>query len=222
MKKKEMKEDKFLQLVTRVSSIYYRDKKKFITGVAIFVIAVVALIFFLQGRGKQNPNISLAFTEALGYYSTGETQIAEDKFMDVARRYPSDLLGIKAWYYLGNIYFNTKRYEEAKPAFERFYKKYKEDSFLKPVGLLGMANAVEELGNFAEAAKYYQELHKRYPKSPYAPFALLAAGRCYKNLGDFKNAEVVYQAFVNEYPSHFMKEEAKSQLTLVQTLENKF
>lgn len=222
MKKKELKEDKFLEMVTKVSSIYYRDKKKFLTGVGIFVVAIIALIFYLQGRGKVNPNIGLSFTEALGYYSTGDVQVAEDKFLKVARRYPSDLLGIKAWYYLGNIYFNTKRFEEAKNAFERFYKKDRSDSFLKPVGLLGIANSLEELGDFSGAAKHYEELYKRYPKSPYAPYALLGAGRCYKNLGDFSDAKKAYQTFLDEYPNHGMKEEAKTQVAFIQTLENKF
>jgi len=222
MKKQDQKEDKFLQIITKVSSYYYRDRKKFLGVVGVVVVGLIALIFFVQGRSKQNPNVGLYFTEALGYYSTGEIQTAEAKFMEVARRYPSDLLGIKAWYYLGDIYFHTKRFDEAKNAFDRFYKKYRKDSFLKPVGLLGIGNSMEELGDFAGAAQRYEELYKLYPKSSYAPYALLDAGRCYKNLGDFKKSETAYKAFLDEYPAHGLKEEAKAQLAFVQTLQSKF
>jgi TolA-binding protein len=222
MARKVPKEDKFTRAITRLSGFYYREPKKFWAGVAGVVAIIVILSLILGGRSKENPQASLDFTEALGYYAAGEIQTAEEKFIKLARRYPSDPLGVKAYYYLGNLYYQTQRFEEARDAFERFYNRYRKDSFLAPAGLMGIGNCLENLGNFEGAVKRYEEISKRYKDSPLTPYALMNAGRCYRNLGDMDKAAKIYETLIEKYPEEPVVEEAKFQLAYVRAMKEKF
>lgn len=216
------REDKFTEIITHLSSLYYRKRKGFWVGVAGVAAVITAVSLILGRRGEGSPQASLDFTEALGYYSAGELQAAEQKFAEVARRYSADRLGVKASYYLGNIYYRTQRFKEAKDAFERFYARYPKESFLSPAGLMGIGNCLENLGDMEGAARRYEELFNRYKDSPLAPYALMNAGRCYRYLGDLDKAAEIYDRVIKEYPEEPVVEEAKAQRAYVRTIREKF
>ncbi|MEO0092670.1 MAG: tetratricopeptide repeat protein [candidate division WOR-3 bacterium] len=220
--KKEIKQDWFTEKITKLISLYYREKQKFYIAVGILVGIVIILIFALTGRGRENPEIQLRFTQALGLFSMQNFDQAEQHFAEIARRFANHHLGAKAYFYLGNIYFQTQRFNEAKRAFENFYRKRRSDPLLSPAALMGIANCQEEMGNLKQAAENYYQVYRRHPKSPLATDALLACGRCYQNLGNLDQAEKIYNLILKKNPTGPFAEEAKVQLSFTQTLKNKF
>jgi TolA-binding protein len=218
---KEIKEDKLQDYVTKFFSLYYRNRQKFLTIVGGFVAVIAILIFFLTSKPKESPEVSVRFTEALGFYSTGNLGEAEERFLEIVRRFPHQKLGIKAQFYLGNIYFQTQRYDEARRAFTNYYSKNKKDPLLSPSSLLGIGNCYEEVKEYKKAAENYEQVAREYKKSPFAPLALLSAARCYKNLGDYKKAKEIYEKVIKDYPTNPAKEDAQSGLYYVTTLLEK-
>ncbi|MEO0102965.1 MAG: tetratricopeptide repeat protein [candidate division WOR-3 bacterium] len=218
---KEIKEDKLQDYVAKFFSLYYRDRQKFLIIVGGFVAVIVVLIFFLSSKPKENPEVSVRFTEALGFYSTGNLGEAEGRFLEITRRFPNQKLGVKAQFYLANIYFQTQKYDEARQAFTQFYNKNKKDPLLSPSSLLGIANCYEEVKEYKKAGETYEKVAQEYKKSPFAPHALLAAARCYKNLGNYKKAKEVYEKFLKDYPNDIAKDDAKAGLSYVNTLLEK-
>ncbi len=218
---KEIKEDRLQKYVTSFFSLYYRDRKKFLFGVGVLIGIIVIFLFVFTSKPKENPEISVRFTEALGLYTTGNIAQAEERFLELTRRFPNQKLGIKAQFYLGHIYFNTQRYDEARRAFSNFYSKNKKDPVLSPSALFGIANSYEEVKEIKKAAEFYQKVAQDYKKSHFAPIALLSAGRCYKNLGDYKKARKLYERIVKDYPNDPAKEEAKAEISYLTTQEGK-
>lgn len=216
------KEDKFQETITKLVSLYYREKRKFYYGIAGIVAVIVILIILFQGRGRENPEVHLRFTEALGLYSTNNFDPAIERFTELSRRFSSHPLGVKAYFYLGNIFYSTERFDEARRAFETFYKKNKKDPILSPAALLGIANASEELQELLKAGQTYEEVYKRYKKSPLAVEALFGAGRCYRNLGNYKKAEEIYETILKANPTGELAEKAKVERSFVKTLQEKF
>lgn len=220
--KQAIKHDWFTETITKLISLYYREKQKFYIGAGILVAIVIIIIFATTGRGRENPEIQLRFTQALGVYSIQNFDQAEQQFAEIARRFPTNHLGIKSYFYLGNIYFQTQRYNEAKRAFESFYRKGQRDPLLAPAALLGLANCQEELNELKQAAENYYKVYQKHPKSPLAIDALFAAGRCLRNTGNLDKAEQIYNLILKKNPTGQFAEEAKAQLSFTQTLKNKF
>jgi len=219
---REIKEDKFQELITKVVSLYYHQRQKFLMGVGVIIAVIVAIILIVSGRGKENPEVQLRFTEALGLYSMNNVDQAEERFTDFSRRFGSNYLAAKAHFYLGDIAYKRQDFAKAKTEFERAYGKLKANPILGPGILFGIGNCYEEQQNLKKAAEIYEQVYVKYKKSPIGQEALIAAGRCYKTLNDYTNAERIYEKVVKDLPPGETAEQAKSELAFIKALKNKF
>ena len=221
--KRDLKEDRFQKLVERSMEFYYRDRQKVWIGAAAFVAVVIAAILLLQNRSPgANSQAQIAFTQAIGAYSMGNFGQAETALQVVAGQFGRDFVGAKAHFYLGNIYYHTNRPAEAKKEFASFLGRVKNDPLLSPAAQFGIGNCQEQAGDNLAAAKSYEAVWRKWPKSLLAFDAMMAAGRAYRNAGDFVNAEAVYQKLLETKPEGEKGEDVKVELARVQALQKKF
>ncbi len=224
VRKEDLKEDRFQLFVERVITAYYKDRQKFWIGAGVAVAVIIGAILLLQNRsgGGVNPQAEVMFTQALGIYSTGDMTQAEAAMKEVAGRFGRDFVGAKARYYLGNIYYSQGKYGEAKQEFGRFLSRVKKDPLLSPAAQFGIGNCEEQLGNSQAAARAYEAVAKRWPKSPLAFDAWMAAARVYRNAGSYAQAQQIYERLLKDKGIGPKGEEVKTQLAFVQALQNKF
>jgi TolA-binding protein len=221
--KRDLKEDRFQKLVERAMEFYYHDRQKVWIGAAAGVAVIVIAILLLQNRGSGvNPQAEMSLTRGIGIYSTGNFGQAETAFKDVAARFGGGFVGAKAHFYLGNIYYNTNRPVEAKKEFAIFLSRVKNDPLLSPASQLGIGNCEEQAGDNASAAKSYEAVWRRWPKSPLAYDAMMAAGRAYRNANDLAKAAAVYQELLKTKPEGEKGEDVKVELARVEALQKKF
>jgi len=221
--KRDLKEDRFQKFVERSMEFYYRDKQKVWIGAAATVAVIVVAILLLQSRSSgANPQAELAFTRSIGIYSSGNFAQAETAFQDVAVRFGGGFLGAKAHFYLANIYYNTNRVAEAKKEFGVFLGRVKKDPLLSPAAQFGIGNCEEQTGDNAAAAKSYEAVWRRWPKSPLAYDAMMAAGRAFRNANDLAKAVAVYEELLKSKPEGQKGEDVKVELARVQALQKKF
>lgn len=220
--KQDLKEDKFQLLVEKITAAYYRDKQKFLVIAGVVVVVIVGGIVLLSMGKGQDSEAQLKFTEALGIYSQNQTEQAEGAFKAVASRFGKDYVGVKAHYYLGQIYFHAQRFEEAKREFRQFLSRSKNNPVLDPAAARGIADCDAELGNVLKAAEQYERVYRRYPKWPLAFDAALAAGRSYIDAQAYDKAEVLYQELLKKEPAGERAEELKVQISYVRTLKERF
>lgn len=218
----EAKEDKFQEFITKIVSLYYHQRQKFLIGVGIIVVAIVAIIVIVSSHGKENPEVQLRFTEALGLYSVNQMEQAEEKFTDFTRRFGSHILSAKAHFYLGNIFYSRQEYDKALKEFQRAAGKLKKDPVLGPASLMAIGNCYEEMQNIKKAMEIYETVYKKYKKSALGQEALLASARCAKDLNDLQRAEKLYQQAVKELPPGETAEQAKFYLAYIKALKEKF
>ena len=219
--KRDLKEDRFQKLVERSMEFYYHDRQKVWIGAAAVVAVIVIAILLLQNRSSgPNPQTEMAFTRAVGIYSTGNFGQAETAFRDVAGR--GGFLAAKAHFYLANVYYNTGRVADAKREFGVFLSRVKNDPLLSPGAQFGIGNCEEQMGDNLAAARSYEAVRRRWPKSPLVYDAMMAAGRAYRNAQDFAKAEAVYRELLKTKPEGEKGEDVKIELARVQALQNKF
>jgi TolA-binding protein len=220
--KRDLKEDRFQKLVERAMEFYYRDRQKVWIGAVVFVAVIVSAILLLQNRSSGvNSQAQIAFTRAIGAYSMGNFGQAETAFQVVAGQFGRDFVGAKAHFYLGNLYYGANRLDEAKEQFAIFLGRVKNDPLLSPAAQLGIGNCQEQAGDNLAAAKSYEAVWRRWPKSLLAFDAMMAAGRAYRNAGDFVNAEAVYEALLKTEAEGEKGDEVTMELARIQALQKK-
>ena len=221
--KRDLKEDRFQKLVERAMEFYYHDRQKVWIGAAVFVAVVVGAILLFQNRSSGvNAQAQIAFTRAIGAYSTGDFAQAETAFRVVVGQFGRDFVGAKAHFYLGNIYYNANRLTEAKEEFAAFLGRVKNDPLLSPAAQFGIGNCQEQAGDNLAAAKSYETVWRKWPESLLAFDAMMAAGRAYRNAGDFVSAEAVYQRLLETEPEGEKGDKVKMELARVQAQQKKF
>lgn len=221
--KADLKEDRFQEVVEKATAFYYRDRQKFWVIVGVAAVVVVGAILVIQGRDRgSDSEAQLRFTEALGIYSQNQLQQAEEAFSGIANRYGRDYAGAKAHYYLGQIYFQTQRYEEARREFEKFLSKSKNNPVLSPAAMMGVADCEAEMGDLLKAGEHYEKVYQQYPKWPLAFDAALAAGRALADAGVLDRAEKLYEELLEKESAGERSEDLKVRLSYVKTLKEKF
>ncbi|MCX7785818.1 MAG: tetratricopeptide repeat protein [candidate division WOR-3 bacterium] len=222
MLKEAKKEDIFQQIITKIIYWYYHQRQRFFIVIGAVVAIIAIVIIYFSTTGKENPEVQLRFTEALGLYSTQNFDAAEERFTDFSRRFSGHYLAAKAHFYLGNIYFSRQEFDKAHRAFSQAYGKLKKDPILGPATLLAIGNCYEEKQNLKKAAETYEKVFERYKKSKLAGEALIAAARCYKNLNDLSRAERIYEKVIKHITPGEVVETAKAELAYIKALRNKF
>src|SRR5512139_3555619 len=126
--KQDLKEDKFQKFTEAAMSAYYKDRQRFWIGAGVAVAAIIGVILLLQNRGTGvNSQAQIAFTQAIGVYSTGDMAQSEQAFKQVIGQFGRDFVGIKSHFYLGDVYYNTGKFNEAKQEFSQFLSRAKKD-----------------------------------------------------------------------------------------------
>jgi TolA-binding protein len=223
MRKEDVREDQFQSLVTKVIKAYYRSPRNFQIGAGVVVVAIAAAIILLSNKPKPDPQPNILFDEAvllLSDQQRPDTASAEQILTELTRRYPGHALGLRGSYYQGCIYFQQRKFDEARRAFDKFAAGVKNDPLLTPAAHMGIGNCYEETGDLSRAADAYAGAYRSNPKWTLADQAVLAAGRCYTQKNRLSAAADLYDQYIRANPKAApdVLNEVKIQLAYVRTL----
>lgn len=208
-KRSDLKHDVFIETIGKITKVVLKQKEKAM-WIGLAVLAGIVIIIFLSSRSQQeSPEANLMYLEGIGLFSAGRFDQAENIFAEVSRKYPGSNPGKRAIYYLGDIYYLTKRYTEAIEQFERFLAKDKKDFLLVPSCLMGLGNSKEGLRDYEGALRAYEKIIQKHPKSPLYVQALLASGRTRGAMGDYEGAKKDLQAVLKNPAAGQLAEDAR-------------
>ena len=191
---------------TRAELFIEANKKPFIIGVSVILVAVLA--FFAIKKWYVEPREVAAAEEAFvaenffdaGQYEyalNGSPDLSAMGFVDIIDEYGSTKVGNLARYYAGVCELRLGHYDEA----ANYFKKYKgKDTFTKGLALVGQGDAELELGNDSEALSLYLKAAKKADNDIVAPTALFKAGMVYIKLGEGDKAVAVFEQIKERYP----------------------
>lgn len=137
------------------------------------------------------------------YFNTDSVRLAlngdgnNPGFIEIAEDYGSTKAGNRAHYYLGVIYLQQGKYQEAIDNLKEFSA---DSKILMPVALGAIGDAYSQLKNYDEAADYYIKAAKEDANEFTAPLFYKKAGLVYEELGRHKDALDAYQKIKEKYP----------------------
>jgi tol-pal system protein YbgF len=111
-------------------------------------------------------DIPSRYSDALQTYRNRNFSAAALQFEEILNSGISEDLMDNCHYWIGQSYYDLKKYKEALPHFETILEMRKSDK--KPDAQLMLANCYLEIGNTASAKREYGRFLSTYPNSPYA------------------------------------------------------
>ncbi len=209
LSRREIKEDKLVTAWLKATNWleqHLRELSMAVGGVVV-VVGLIVLFNWMKARDEQDASEKLA--QARAEYNKSNYGAAIPVLEELVSDFGGTKSGSMATIYLANAYMQTKDYVNA----EKYYKKYlddgEDDPILKITAAAGVAATQEERGEFAKAAKLYEEAANDYEESYRAPELLLLAARSYKQANQAEAARRVLQKLIDKYPKSSLVEDAK-------------
>lgn len=207
--RREMKQDKLVTTWFKVNDYLSQHLREVLMVIGGVVVIAGVIILFNYLKGKDEQEASEKFAQARTEYNQQNYTAAIPLLEKLLNDYGSSKSAGLATIYLANAYMQAKDYANA----EKYYQKYLDDVDSDPIlsvsAAFGLAASYEDRGDFAKAAKLYEETAQKYDDSYRAPQFLMSAARCYKQAGQAEGVRRTLQRLIDKYPKSALVEEAK-------------
>ncbi len=208
MKRGHYDKDEFQAIMNKIITYVVRHRETSILIAVVALIAIVLVIVLAPGRETQNPEADMLHTQAMGLVTMGRFQEAENTLLDLTSKYSNTRAGKIGYYYLGTIYYNTGRFDQALTNFEKFLSVQKKDYLLVPSARFGAACSAEGLKDYEAALSYYKKIIAD-KESPFYLMAMLACARVTGLLGNKEEAREMLEELLEQDPPPDIVSDAK-------------
>jgi tetratricopeptide (TPR) repeat protein len=204
--KRELKQDALITTYMKVTSFYDQYKKQISIGITAVVLVVIAVAVFVKNRADNNERALTQLASIHALYDAGQFQQAVDGvpaqnlvgLKSIVDNYGGTAGGDLAGFYLADSYFQLGKYKEALDAFESAGSS---DALVEASRLAGIAACHEALGQFADAARYFEKAAGNDVTDGTAAEHLNSAVRNYALTGDKERAIDLLKRIKKNYPT---------------------
>lgn len=197
--KREMKEDKFTTFML-LAKERFMDNWTFVAGgVALIIIIVAAMMYYQSSGVKKEAEASEIFARAESDMYSRNYQLAIVDFKNIVDDFSSTVYARQALFNLGNSYFYSKNYTEARAVFEDYLEKYNDDKYFTVSAIAGIAATLVGTGDLIAAADKYREAAEKYPDFSVTGEYLVQAMKYYIKGGQPESAKVVYAKLSKQF-----------------------
>ena len=186
--KRQIKEDKFTTFMLTARNQVTENWQFIVVGVVIVVLAVVAVMYYIDSQKARHEEAGRLFAQTLADYRNGNRQVAILGFAQIIENYGKDDVAEESTYLLGKLNFMDRNYPEATRHYEMYLSKYKGNLLNRAACLAGIAASHENQGEYAQAASRFLEAAEEYPTGPLAGDYQFGALRNLIESGDIAGA----------------------------------
>jgi TolA-binding protein len=169
-----------------------------------------ALKFFeqtMKSAGEKEVAATAAYMSAWSLYMMKKPDEARRRLVLISNSYAASSKAPEALFHLGELDYNSARYDSAETSFRLLADKYpqaaKADAALFWAGRTAMNQ-----NEFRRARDYFSALIKRYPASPRKLDARYYQGAALCELGQFDAAILIFSEIIKQNPEHPLAESA--------------
>lgn len=214
--KRELKEDRFLDLVSK-GGAYARDNVAIVVGGLVVFIAAVALAFRVGGSatgngGPADPEAQQALSAARFEFQSGRLESGVAALESVRSQHGKTNAGREATYILANALFQSGDYARAQATFEEFLKEPLHGDLMRDGARLGVAACKEESGDLAGALTDYRTLATEGAHAGSRVQAAMSGARVARIQGESEEARRLFQQVVDAYPDAPEADDARFEL----------
>ena len=204
LNRKEIKEDKLVEVYYKSQSFFEENKNKIFTYFGVLVIVAIAVILYINNRKAQNEEAGNHLSKVMDMYDAGDYLGAIEGKKDVnimglkeiVSEYGSYENGETAKIYLANCYANLGKSEDA----FKFYEEYGGDiDIYQAASLSGQASYYSAKNEFEKAADLYLKASKISQNNVLNSDYIFQAAVNYFEAGDMEQAKSLLQTIKDDY-----------------------
>ncbi|MFO7768694.1 MAG: tetratricopeptide repeat protein [bacterium] len=198
--KQKIKEDQFVTRTLETAEWARKNQRYLIGGFVALVLVGVVIAGSLRAAAAAEERASLLTLQAGYAIDAGETETARALLNEAIQRFGGTDSAGRATVMMAGLLFQEGAVDSARTFYQRYLDRHGDVPMLRSASRAGIAACTESAGDFAEAARLYEEAAEARHAQPGAPIFLLQAGRCYRNADMPQEAMRVYERIKNDFP----------------------
>lgn len=215
LRKKELKEDKFVQMMMN-TRVYLEENSKKVTIISFVVLAIVVAALVLNYMHRENAEKSSTLLgEAQVEYQNSNFAKAMTLLNRLIDEYGDTNAGAQGKFLLANIYYQQNKIDLAKENYRSFVDDYSGSEILLASGYAGYAACLEKEKNFSEAGDYYIKAREQNPDFIKAADYLYLAALNYISAQEYDKARTALRLIQEKYEDSPRTKEAQGKLILI-------
>ena len=191
--KRQIKEDPLVTAAFRGTALWERYGTRILIGLGAVALAVLLAIFVSRTRAQSEERASGDLFRARMSLAQRDYPTAIQMLREIVDNAPGTRAARDAMGFLGDAYSDQGKPADAVTWYRRHLGKAGRDPMVKAAALSGLAAALEDRGDFQQAAENYGELAKLAEWDPERARALLSQARCYGRAGQTQKAIEIYR-----------------------------
>jgi tetratricopeptide (TPR) repeat protein len=192
--KRQIKEDPLVTAAFRGTQVWEEHGNRILVVLGAVVLLVLLGFFIARTRAQAEQRASADLFRAELSVGSNDYATAVQMLKEIVDGSPGTKAAREAMLYLGDAYMGQGKPAEAVNWYRKGLAKAGKDVLAKTAAYHGLAAALEDRGDFAQAAANYDELAKLGANDNEKARAMLAQARCLSKAGQTQKAIAVYTA----------------------------
>jgi predicted negative regulator of RcsB-dependent stress response len=198
LSRKELRQPDWFQTVTENAfESYERHRVAVYLGLAALILVLVGIWGWVTFKQRQESVAAQEFGQAITQYHAGKYREAIAGFATLQTHRWSQYANL-AHLYEANSYLALNDLGKAASAAQRFVIGTDDNSLMRQIGLLTLAEVEERQSQCKEAIKHYAEAGKI--KAAFNESALLGEARCAVQIGNIQGGIAAYRQLLTDHP----------------------
>jgi len=213
--KQDLREDKFVKFSLQAKSYLDENYQKLSRYVLVVAGVVIIFLFFYYNNKQASQEAYAQLGIAQIEFANGDLVKANERLVRLIDDFDDTDAAEQGMFLLANIYYQQKKFDDARLYFEKFIDQYSGSDILLASGYAGLAACEETVNNFAHAAELYERAANMTPDFPESDRQYYLAALCYKKAGDLEKAKTIFSQLAEGAKSESQIKEAEAQLVLL-------
>jgi tetratricopeptide (TPR) repeat protein len=189
-----------------------RNQRAIILVAAVIILAIVGFVTYSYYTKQQDQQAQTEMFSAVYYFEADDYEKALNGdgnnvgLLYIADEYGSTQAGNQAHFYIGAIYLQQGKFQEAADQLEKFSSN---DILLQARAYALTGDAYMELGNYGEAESFYQKAADYKANKFFTPMYLMKLALAQEKGNNMQAAADTYNTLIQKYPESPEVTEAK-------------
>ena len=220
LSKKEIKEDKLLNLYKLSIEFFEEYKSKILLYAGVLVVVAAAVYFYINQKAESNEKAGIELSRIMSLYDQGSyLEAIEGKqgtniigLKKLVDEYGGTENGETSKIYLANSFSFLGNYDEA----IKYYEDYSGSiDYFEAAALAGQAGYFANKEEFEKAANLYLKASKISRINSQNPDYLLNGGICFLKAGEKEEAKILFDSIKEEYATSLAYRDVDKYLSMI-------